>query len=330
MSIDIISCIKDNDNNINIHGHGQVTVDKDAGKARGKGLTTIGSQIGLSATRVGLGGAVGKAVAKSSLPPLQKAGVIIGSGLVAGLGHSMISTLNRSQVLSENNDKSTASNTTSTYINSNISKLMDDSESSPLQNLLFQLEAMDLVCLSLMYLLIIQLVFKFYFKDNVNLNLSKLLGNNINMKIEFYLNKIIKLNKKMNIIWIWFIFIILVYGLSISAYTIHSISTNMDSFIDVHNSFNSNFINNSIFITNKSIKDILLNLEITNYVSIFIIISLIAQIVFKFHFNKTVNNIYIWLMLLILILTLAFSAYTYNDLYTNIDSYVYTYINFRK
>ncbi len=125
------------------------------------------------------------------------------------MAHSKISTLNRSQVLSENNDKSTASNTTYTDINSKISKLKDDSESSPLQNLLFQLEALDLVCLSLMYLLI-------------------------------------------------------------------------------------------------------------------------TQIVFKFHFNKSVNNIYIWLMLLILILTLAFSAYTYNDLYTNLDSYVYTYINFRK
>ncbi len=72
MSIGIISYIKNNDNNINLQGEGQVTVDKDAGKARGKGLTTTGSQIGLSATMFGLGGAVGKAVAKSSLPPLQK------------------------------------------------------------------------------------------------------------------------------------------------------------------------------------------------------------------------------------------------------------------
>ena len=330
ISMDILSYAEDNDNNINLHGHGHVTVDKDAGKAIGKGLNTIGSQIGLSATMVGLGGAVGKAVSKSSLPPLQKAGVIIGSGLVAGLSHSMISTLNRSQVLSENIDKSIASNTTSTDINSNISKLIDDSQSSPLQDLLFQLEAMDYVCLSLIYILIIQLVFKFYIKDNVNLNLSKLLGNNINMKIEFYLNKIIKLNKKMSIIWIWLIFMILVFALSISAYTIHNICANMDSFIDVHNSFNYNSINNSICIANKSIKELFLNLEITNYVSIITIISLITQIVFKFHFNKNVNNINIWLILLILILTLAFSAYTYNDLYTNLDSYVNMYISLRK
>lgn len=158
---------------------------------------------------VGLGGAVGKAVTKSCLPPLQKAGVIIGSGLIAGLGHSMISTINRSLVSSENIDKSTASNTTSTAsnttstdINSNISKLIDDSQSSPLQDLLFQLEAMDFVCLSLIYILKVQLIFKFYFKDNINLNLSNILGIKFNKILEFYLNKIIGLNKKISIIWI--------------------------------------------------------------------------------------------------------------------------------
>jgi hypothetical protein len=51
-----------------------------------------------------------------------------------------------------------------------------------------------------MYLLIIQLIFKLYFKDEVNLNLSNLLGNNVNKKIELYLNKAIKLNKQMSII----------------------------------------------------------------------------------------------------------------------------------
>jgi len=189
-----------NDKDINLHGH--ISIGKEGAKAIGQGISTIGSQIGLGATILGVSIAVGKAVTKASLPPLQKAGFLVGSGLAASLGHSMISTLNRSQVLSENINTSTASSTTSTatIINSNISKFIDDSQSSTLQDLLFQLEAMDYVCLSLIYILIIQLVFKLYFKDNVNLNLSKLLGNNINNKMEFYLNKIIKLNKQMSII----------------------------------------------------------------------------------------------------------------------------------
>ena len=65
---------------------------------------------------------------------------------------------------------------------------------------------MNYLCLALIYLLIIQLIFKLYLKDNISFNISKLLGNNINIRVEFSLNKIIKLNKQMSIIWIWFAF----------------------------------------------------------------------------------------------------------------------------
>lgn len=69
ISIDIINCLKDNDNNIHLHGH--VSVDKETGKAIGQGmnqgLSTIGSQIGLSGTMIGIGGAVSKAIAKSGI-----------------------------------------------------------------------------------------------------------------------------------------------------------------------------------------------------------------------------------------------------------------------
>ena len=93
ISIDTILFIKDNENDIHLHGH--VSIDKDTGKAIGQGMNTIGSQIGLGATMVGVGTAVGKAVSKASLPPLQKAGFIVGSALVAGVGHSWISSVNR-------------------------------------------------------------------------------------------------------------------------------------------------------------------------------------------------------------------------------------------
>jgi len=69
ISIDIINCLKDNDNNIHLHGH--VSVDKETGKTIGQGmnqgLSTIGSQIGLSGTMIGIGGAVSKAIAKSGI-----------------------------------------------------------------------------------------------------------------------------------------------------------------------------------------------------------------------------------------------------------------------
>ena len=54
----------DDKNEINLHGH--VSIDKDAAKALGN---TIGSQIGLGASIVGIGTAVSKGIAKSSMPP---------------------------------------------------------------------------------------------------------------------------------------------------------------------------------------------------------------------------------------------------------------------
>ena len=87
---DIIFCMADdNKKDINLHGH--VSVTAEAGKAIGQGLQTIGSQLGLGATIAGVSAAVGKAIAKSGMPPLQKAGVVVGAGLLGGLFHSRIS-----------------------------------------------------------------------------------------------------------------------------------------------------------------------------------------------------------------------------------------------
>jgi hypothetical protein len=51
---------------------------------------------------------------------------------------------------------------------------------------------MNYTLLSMIYILIIQLVFKLHFKDFININ-SKY------NRLEFYINKIIKANKKMSL-----------------------------------------------------------------------------------------------------------------------------------
>jgi hypothetical protein len=198
---DIVNYVKDNNNNPDLHAHGHVTVDKQAGKAIGQGLSTIGSQIGLGATMVGISGAVGKTLAKSNIPPLQKAGFLLGSGLVAGLGHSWISSINRNATKAESaSTNSTSSANASTDISSNVTKFIDSSNISPLQEFLQIGEIMSYTCLGLIYLLIIQLLFKLHFSNKIYLNLYKLTGSFINNKLEFYLNKIIKLNKQMSVI----------------------------------------------------------------------------------------------------------------------------------
>lgn len=202
--IDIISYIHDNinnksDKNLNLHTH--VSLDKEAGKAIGQGLNTIGSQIGLGATIAGVSSAVAKGLVKSSLPPMQKAGVIISAGLIGGLSYSKITAINRNSISYENINNNSSTDCSNT--NSNITKFMDDGmQSSPLQDLLLNLEATNYICISLIILLIIQIVFKFFIKNQVKLNLSNLFGVNINNKLQYYINKIISLNKKMSTLYI--------------------------------------------------------------------------------------------------------------------------------
>jgi len=96
--VNIITHVKDND--INLHGH--VSLNKEAAAEISKGISIIGSNLGLGATIAGIGTAVAKGVAKSSMPPLQKAGLIINSGLIIGVGHSIITNINKYKYSNEN------------------------------------------------------------------------------------------------------------------------------------------------------------------------------------------------------------------------------------
>jgi hypothetical protein len=173
-------------NNVNLQGHVHVN-DKEAGK-------TLATQVGITGAMVGGALGVGKAIAKSPMPPLQKATAVVVGSVVTGVGQAFISGVNKSVTSTGASGISTVTNTSDS-----INKFIGDSQLSPLQTLFFQLEVIDYACLTILYILIIQLVYKLYLKDNINLNLSKLLGNKINSKIEYYLNKIIKLNKQMSV-----------------------------------------------------------------------------------------------------------------------------------
>jgi hypothetical protein len=197
--MDITLYVNDKDS-VNLHGH--MNLDKEAGKAIGNGLNTIGSNLGLGATIAGVSTAVAKGITKSSVPPIQKAGIILGAGLIGGLSHSKISAMNRNSILGENIRNSYPSSSSSNF-SSSINKLVDDGmQSSPLQDLLLNLEITCYICVSLIIILIIQLIFKFYIKNNINLKLSNLLGVNLNNNLQYYFNKIILLNKKMSVIYI--------------------------------------------------------------------------------------------------------------------------------
>ena len=231
---DIILYTKDN-NDINLHGH--VSLDKQAGKAIGKGLNIVGSNIGLGATTAGVATAVGKTISKSALSTLQKAGIVLGASVLSGPLHSKITSINRNKIMDENIKNSVVSNVNSNNnINDpSISKFIDDNTlSSPLQDLLLNLETTTYVCISMLILLIIQILFKMNFKDSIIFNLFWIAGDKFNKILEFYINKIIALNKKTNTIYIWLTLIILLAGLYTSIYAIHDLYINVDSYVNVH------------------------------------------------------------------------------------------------
>ncbi len=226
LSFDLL-CINDKDG-VNLHGH--VNVTKEAAQELSKGMSTIGSQLGLGGTMVGVGTAVGKVIAKSGMPPLQKAGIVVGGAVLSGYAHSSISSINRNNIKLENNESATNEN-----IGSNISKFIDDSSYSPLETLLSNLEGISITCLSLISILIIQIIFKLYLKDNIKLNFSNILGISNNSKLQYYVNKIISLNKKMSTIYIWLIIILVIVGLCLSTYVSSELLNNIDNYIIVHN-----------------------------------------------------------------------------------------------
>lgn len=226
-NIDITTYVKDKED---IHLHGHVSVDKQGAKIIGQGLNNVGTQIGLGASITGVGMAVAKGLVKSGMPPIQKAGVIVASSVIGGVTHSTISNMNRVRVLNE-------SNSHNTNINSNIPKLIDDNiTSDPLTNLLLNIDIISFTCISLLIILSIQIIFKFFIKDSINLNFSSVLGNNLNKRLEFYINKIILLNKKMSSIYILIILLLLLFSMGLICYICSDIYSNLDMYISVHNS----------------------------------------------------------------------------------------------
>lgn len=189
--------INDNqDKGVNLHGH--VNATEAAAAELSKGISTVGANIGLGRTMVGVGTAVGKTIAKSNMPPLQKVGIVLGGSIMGGVAHSIISKNARKDVVSsaiENKDQHNDASPISD-LSKDGSKFLDNNDYTPLEGILSDIQTASITCLSLIIILIIQLVYKLHIKDNITLNLSKYLGKNYNKTLESYINKIISLNKK--------------------------------------------------------------------------------------------------------------------------------------
>lgn len=81
-------------------------------------------------------------------------------------------------------------------ISSNRSKFMVYSCLSPLQTLIFNFDVLNACCISLLIILAIQIIYKLLLKhDNIKFNFISILGVKLNNEIEYYINKMIRINK---------------------------------------------------------------------------------------------------------------------------------------
>lgn len=226
---DMISQAKEND--INLHGH--VSIDEKAAKNIGQNISTRGSNIGLGATVAGLSSAVAKGVAKSPIPPVQKAGIIMAGGVVGGVIHTVASAINH------NNTQSTSISNTedSTSISNNSTNNLVDfgNNLSPLEILLQCINILSYISLFLLIVLLMQLIYKFYVNDKPKLNwLKYIFSPRICEKAVIWIHKIIKLNKDMSIIYSVIAIIILTVALCTISYTSLELIDNIDKYINVY------------------------------------------------------------------------------------------------
>jgi outer membrane lipoprotein SlyB len=141
---------------VNVSGHVHVN-DGEAGKSLANHVGIIGG-MGI------VGGLVGKAVAKAPMPPLAKAVIVVGGAAAGGAIEKTI----------DNWSGNGGAYGTSSTNNGTISKLVGDSQISALQENFFLQEIIYLGILYIFLVVVVQLMFKLYFRDSVSLNLSGL------------------------------------------------------------------------------------------------------------------------------------------------------------
>lgn len=143
--------------------------------------------------------------------------------------HSGTAQINRANALGNHINENSSNNTnTATNINSSISKFIDGNSTSPLEGLLFSIQGISYICFTLVLILTIQLFIRLYLKEDINITI---LGTNLN----YYLNKLIKFNKKVSIVYIWLILIILLISLAYIGYFSSELYNNIDKYINIHN-----------------------------------------------------------------------------------------------
>lgn len=208
----------------NIQLEAKVDVGKEAAQELAKGISNVGSNLGLAATIGGMAAAVSKAIAKSALPPTQKAAIVMGSGFLGAAIHTGATAINSQTALSAhitrikaeaaakakaeimaNNESNQALAAAKAALNSpntpkGSSSFMPNLDIvSPLKSLLNVIYIINALSLLFFVIVLIQFSFRYMLKDKPDLDFLSKLFPVYAKNIKSYIHKLIYINKKTGI-----------------------------------------------------------------------------------------------------------------------------------
>lgn len=225
---------------------GKVVLDKDAGTEVAKGLTNLGSNVGLGASIGAVAGGVSKAIASSNIPANKKAAMVVLSGLAGAAIHTGASAINAKRAADSAKRAAESAKDIDNYgkPSSNIHNdspfdwtkyfSTDESTSSFLEDLVWSIYILNTISLLLFILLISQYIFIYYVNNEPKLNFIYKLLPKYSNTIKKYIYKFIKFAKSTDKYTSIFIIVLLLICL-ISSYIFSFILyTDLQSYVDYY------------------------------------------------------------------------------------------------
>ena len=235
---DIICHVNPDDKNINENNkvtlQGKVVIDKYAGAEVAKVLSNVGSNVGLGACVGALAGGVAKTVSKSSIPPFQKAGLVVASGITGAVLHTGASAIN-AQTHAASSINKYSEDIGKNASSKDLNNFLDfGNDIAPIEIILQCINILSWVSIWLIIIISIQYFFKVYIADKPRLKILNSLSPYYGDKIKKYIYMLVVLNKKVSIVYTILAFILLFISISGSTYFSWELYNNLNSYIDVY------------------------------------------------------------------------------------------------
>ena len=197
-------------------------------------VASVGSNLGLGATVGGLSAATASALKGTAMPPAQRVGAIIVTGVVAASIHVGVTAINRGK---KNEESSISENASSNnHVNSNFDinsplELNETLSSNYVEDLLYSILSLNICTLLLFLFFLLSLISRLLIINRINLNfIDKVLPIAYSEKIKKFLNSIYGVFGKTNNIYSILLIIVLLISCLGSIYFTYELINNFEVF----------------------------------------------------------------------------------------------------